>query len=103
MTSFNDHQPPHTSESLLQQLEETGQRARLIQELRIKLIECGWRDEMMELSKEIIRWKGGISEITLEELALELLKRGKSEVPDELKTSIMDQLKAIAADKPFSE
>ena len=72
----------------------------LVQELRLKLIECGWRDEMKEISKEIIRRKGGISEITLEELALELRKRGKSVVPDELKISIINQLRVLAADKP---
>jgi len=48
---------------------------------------------MMQISKEIIRSRGGVGEITMEELVMEVKKRGKMLVPDEVKASVVHQLK----------
>ena len=47
---------------------------------------------MKAISKEIIKSRGGFTEITLEELVSEVIKKGKPLVPDEVKISLMQQL-----------
>lgn len=84
-------------------LEETGEKARLEEFLRQRLIESGWRDDLKRhclgklqqpidsldfklthfdfvCATEIIRAKG-LERINLEDLVEELLPRGRSLVP----------------------
>ena len=66
---------------------------RLKEYLHAKLIECGWQDEMKEQAKEVISSKGGITKITVDELASELVNYGKHTIPDEIKLSILKKLR----------
>jgi|AntRauTorckE5430_2_1112549.scaffolds.fasta_scaffold50712_2 hypothetical protein len=65
----------------------------MIQEARVQLIKCGWKDEMLTAAKESIGSRGGVAEITLEELIVEVTETGIISVPNEIKASIMSQLK----------
>lgn len=49
---------------------------RLKEMLQEKLVSCGWRDELKEFCKEIIRRKG-LEKVTVEELVAEITPRGR--------------------------
>jgi len=57
------------------------------------LIKCGWRDGLLSTTKEIIGCRGGAAEITLAELVAEVTENGIISVPNEIKSSIIRQLK----------
>jgi enhancer of yellow 2 transcription factor len=59
-----------------QLLLETGEKEKLKELLRNKLVECGWRDNMKNYCREIIKAKG-VENITLEELVNELIPKGR--------------------------
>ena len=48
---------------------------------------------MKEMAKEIIRSRGGVTKITVDELASELMQRGKSTVPDQVRLSLKRKLR----------
>ena len=96
-------------------LEESGEKARLEEYLRAKLIECGWKDELKKfclgknfiishyqtlthhilsvlLKTELIRTKG-LEKINLEELVEELLPKGRALVPTKVKEDLLGQIK----------
>ena len=88
---------------------------RLKNYLRQRLIECGWREEMRDLVKEVIASRGvsnnnnnnnnnnthangrsnGNTTITHEDLVSELLPRGQALVPEQVRISFYDQLRTI--------
>jgi hypothetical protein len=51
---------------------------RLKEFLRERLIASGWRDELKESCKEVIR-KKGLDKITIEELVAEITPKGRGE------------------------
>ncbi len=44
--------------------------------LRERLVACGWRDELKEYCKEVIRRKG-LEKVTVEDLVAEITPRGR--------------------------
>jgi hypothetical protein len=67
---------------------------RIIQELRIDLVQCGWRDEMQARAIEIVKQNsGGLSVLTMEELFMEIVKDGKTLVPDDVKALVIEKVK----------
>ena len=67
-------------------LEESGEKERLEEYLRQKLIESGWKDELKAHCIEIIRTKG-LDKINLEDLVEELLPKGRglqAEMPQQM-------------------
>jgi len=75
-------------------LEETGEKARLEEFLRQRLIESGWRDDLKRHCLEIIRAKG-LERINLEDLVEELLPKGRSLVPTQVKEDLLGQIKVF--------
>jgi len=71
---------------------ETGEKERLKELLRQKLIESGWRDDLKEFCKEVIRNKG-LEKITVDELVAEITPRGRATVPDEVKTELLQNIR----------
>ena len=57
---------------------ETGEKDKLKEMLREKLSECGWRDELKEHCKKVIREKG-LEKVTIEELVAEITPKGRGE------------------------
>jgi hypothetical protein len=53
---------------------------------------------MREAAKEIIRVRGGVTRITVDELASELIHRGKSTVPDQIRLSLINTMKENSKD-----
>mmetsp|Transcript_30693 Transcript_30693/g.37490 ORF Transcript_30693/g.37490 Transcript_30693/m.37490 type:complete len:126 (+) Transcript_30693:58-435(+) len=76
-------------ENLMRRLSETGEKERIMRSLRSKLIECGWRDEMKDLSKDAIRNRG-LTKITVDELVSEILPRGRAAVPEDVKRFLLE-------------
>ena len=89
-------------------LEESGEKARLEEHLRQKLIECGWKDELKKycLGKstlplhslkslndvDLIRSKG-LEKINLDDLVEEMLPRGRALVPTNVKEDLLARIK----------
>jgi enhancer of yellow 2 transcription factor len=69
-------------------LEETGEKARLEEYLRQRLIESGWKENLKKHCLEIIKSKG-LERINLEELVEELLPKGRSLVPTQVKEDLL--------------
>mmetsp|Transcript_28619 Transcript_28619/g.43228 ORF Transcript_28619/g.43228 Transcript_28619/m.43228 type:complete len:108 (-) Transcript_28619:21-344(-) len=73
-------------------LEDSGEKAKLEEYLRQRLIECGWKDEVKQHCVEIIRTKG-LDKINLEDLVEELLPKGRSLVPTKIKEDLLTKIK----------
>ncbi|EGZ14821.1 hypothetical protein PHYSODRAFT_354729 [Phytophthora sojae] len=75
-------------------LVQSGEKERLKQLLRLKLVECGWRDEMKLHCKEVIRNKG-IDQVTVEDLIEEITPKGRASVPEDVKNDLLEKIKAF--------
>ena len=73
-------------------MEESGEKEKLEEYLRQKLVECGWKDELKKHCIEIIRTKG-LDKINLEDLVEELLPYGRSKVPVKIKEDLLGKIK----------
>lgn len=86
-----------TKSSIDQKLIESGERDRLKELLRTRLIECGWRDEMKATCKDIIKDKG-VENVTIDELIADLTPRGRATVPDIIKRELLHEIKGFIAE-----
>ena len=73
-------------------LEESGEKEKLEEYLRQRLIECGWKDELKKHCIEIIRTKG-LDKINLEDLVEERLLKGRALVPTKIKEDLLGKIK----------
>ena len=74
----------------------SGEKERLKDHLRMRLIECGWRDKLKLHAKEVVREKG-LERIKLEELVKEITNKGRAEVPDSVKRELLMKIKDFLA------
>ncbi|KAG3112015.1 hypothetical protein PI124_g8825 [Phytophthora idaei] len=77
-----------------ERLVQSGEKERLKELLRLKLVECGWRDEMKLHCKEVIRNKG-IDQVTVEDLIEEITPKGRASVPEDVKNHLLEKIKAF--------
>ncbi|KAH7491303.1 hypothetical protein PRIC1_014192 [Phytophthora ramorum] len=77
-----------------ERLVQSGEKERLKELLRLKLVECGWRDEMKLHCKEVIRNKG-IDQVTVEDLVEEITPKGRATVPEDVKNDLLEKIKAF--------
>ncbi|KAG2786442.1 hypothetical protein JG687_00008254 [Phytophthora cactorum] len=77
-----------------ERLVQSGEKERLKELLRLKLVECGWRDEMKLHCKEVIRNKG-IDQVTVEDLIEEITPKGRASVPEDVKKNLLEKIKAF--------
>ena len=66
--------------------------SRNIDMLHERLIACGWRDELKEYCKEVIRRKG-LEKVTVEELVAEITPKGRSSVPEDIKADLLQRIR----------
>ena len=64
------------SSSLMTITYSTGEKDKLKEMLRERLVQCGWRDELKEYCKEVIR-KKGLEKVTVEELVADITPQGR--------------------------
>jgi len=79
-----------------QKLVETGEREKLKELLRTRLIECGWRDQLKVHCKEIVRQKG-LENITVDDLVTEITPKGRALVPDQVKKELLQRIRSFLA------
>jgi len=75
---------------------ETGEKERLKDLLRTKLVECGWRDEMKQYCREVIKTKG-LEHVTVEDLVSEIIPKGRASVPASVKTELLTNIRKFLA------
>jgi enhancer of yellow 2 transcription factor len=73
-------------------LVESGEKDRLKEMLRDKLLTCGWRDELKEYCKDVIRRKG-LEKVTVEELVSEITPHGRNTVPEDVKAELLKRIR----------
>ena len=79
------------------QLEESGQREKLKQAFRERLVECGWRDEIAEQCRQIVKdqaAESGAESVTVQGIAEELFPVALSTVPDHVKAEILAKIRS---------
>eukprot|EP00324_Dicrateria_rotunda_P010578 CAMPEP_0206173488 /NCGR_PEP_ID=MMETSP1474-20131121/49061_1 /ASSEMBLY_ACC=CAM_ASM_001110 /TAXON_ID=97495 /ORGANISM="Imantonia sp., Strain RCC918" /LENGTH=95 /DNA_ID=CAMNT_0053582379 /DNA_START=60 /DNA_END=347 /DNA_ORIENTATION=- len=80
--------------SIQMKLEQSGEYERLKTELRQKLIDSGWRDELKEYTMELIRSKGD-TQMTVEALTQEITPRGRATVSDDIKAELLQRIRTF--------
>ncbi|KAL9888563.1 enhancer of yellow 2 transcription factor [Glossina fuscipes] len=73
----------------------TGDRSKLKDLLCNRLAECGWRDEVRLMCRNIIKEKG--VNVKLDQLIAEVTPKARSVVPDAVKKELLMKIKAILA------
>mmetsp|Transcript_108065 Transcript_108065/g.149329 ORF Transcript_108065/g.149329 Transcript_108065/m.149329 type:complete len:114 (-) Transcript_108065:36-377(-) len=80
---------------LSKKLDETGEKEKLKEYIKQTLAESGWREEMKKHCVEHIQNKG-VEKVTLEDITAEIAPRGRATLPDNLKTDLLNKLRAFA-------
>ena len=83
----------HIRSVLNQSLMASGEKEKLLDLLKVKLIECGWRNEMKQLCRECL--KRDKSKANVEELIEELTPKARASVPDEVKKELLVRLRTF--------
>lgn len=60
--------------------------------MRRRLVECGWRDQVKIICKEIIKEKG--HEVTYDAMLGTVTSRARSLVPDSVKKELLQKIKS---------
>ncbi|XP_068084688.1 transcription and mRNA export factor ENY2-like isoform X2 [Anabrus simplex] len=76
-----------------QSLIVSGERERFKELLHTRLIECGWRDQLQMLCRQIVKERG-VQNITVDELISEITPKGRALVPDAVKKELLQKIKA---------
>mmetsp|Transcript_26494 Transcript_26494/g.26740 ORF Transcript_26494/g.26740 Transcript_26494/m.26740 type:complete len:102 (+) Transcript_26494:95-400(+) len=79
-------------QAIMKKLIDTGEKDRLKDTLRERLLACGWREEMKEFCKEVIRRKG-LEKVTVEELVAEITPKGRATIPEEIKGELLQKIR----------
>lgn len=79
-----------------ERLVESGEREHLVQLLRTKLLECGWRDTVVTECKHIVR-DAGVDNITLDALVTQVTPKARNSVPDHVKRELLQRIKTSLA------
>ncbi|XP_054166302.1 transcription and mRNA export factor ENY2-like [Oppia nitens] len=75
-----------------QSLTESGEKDRLIQLLRTRLLECGWRDQVVMQCKDVVR-DVGVENITIDQLIQEVTPKARQSIPDSVKRELLQKIK----------
>lgn len=69
-------------------------REELTEILTTRLIECGWRDQVANMCRNIIQ-KHGVEHIRLEQIICEVSSKAKQIVPEQIKTDLLDMIRKL--------
>ncbi|XP_074112777.1 enhancer of yellow 2 [Cotesia typhae] len=75
-----------------QRLVMVGDRDGLKELLRRRLVECGWRDQVKIICKELIKEKG--NDITYDSMLSTVTSRARTLVPDSVKKELLQKIKS---------
>lgn len=82
-------------QTLWQKLSESGHEKQLKDDLRQQLIDCGWRDQVKQRCKSVIKERG--MDITVEELIGAVSQPANDSVPDTIRNDLLIKLKHFLA------
>ena len=68
--------------------------------MRARLIECGWKEQLKNHCKDIIRRKG-LEKVSVEELVEDLTAKGKNTVPTKVKEDLLSKIKNYFEEEGF--
>ena len=72
-----------------------GWPRRLKAQLRARLVECGWRDELKAQFQTLVR-ANGLDRISVDELVREVTPGAQQRVPDAVKAELLKEIRALA-------
>ncbi|KAK2188985.1 hypothetical protein NP493_118g00026 [Ridgeia piscesae] len=84
-----------------QKLVVSGERDKLKELLRTRLIECGWRDQLKQHCKEIVKQKG-LEHVTVDDLVAEITPKGRALVPDQVKKELLQKIRKFLSEQQQS-
>ncbi|XP_024383571.1 uncharacterized protein [Physcomitrium patens] len=88
-----DREPEPTLQEMINiKLTESGEKERLKELLRERLIECGWRDELKAQCRAFAEKKGR-NNITVDELVRTITPKGRTMVPDNVKAELLQRIR----------
>lgn len=70
------------------------QREQLTETLRSRLIECGWRDQVAVMCRNLIQDRG-VEQIKFEQLIKEVTPTARASVPDQVKTDLLEMIRKL--------
>ncbi|KAJ1945777.1 hypothetical protein FBU59_002210 [Linderina macrospora] len=83
-------------EELLRRFIESGERERLQEILRSKLLASGWQDRVKDRCQRAIREsESGIDKVTVDEIAEKVTPFARAEVPEDIKSELLEQARAF--------
>ncbi|CAM6110437.1 unnamed protein product [Calypogeia fissa] len=73
---------------------ESGEKERLKELLRERLIECGWKDELKAQCRAFTRKKGR-GNITVDDIVRNITPKGRAMVPDNVKAELLQRIRTF--------
>ncbi|XP_017085563.1 enhancer of yellow 2 transcription factor isoform X2 [Drosophila eugracilis] len=73
----------------------TGDRSKIKDLLCSRLTECGWRDEVRMMCRNILLEKGTNNSFTVEQLITEVTPKARTMVPDAVKKELLMKIRTI--------
>ncbi|KAF5457391.1 hypothetical protein F2P56_021495, partial [Juglans regia] len=73
---------------------ESGEKERLMELLRERLIECGWKDEMKALCRAFVKKKGR-NNVTVDDLVHLITPKGRASIPDSIKAELLQRIRTF--------
>ncbi|XP_065348262.1 transcription and mRNA export factor ENY2-like [Cloeon dipterum] len=81
---------------------ESGELNRWKELLRLRLTECGWRDQVKLLCRDAIK-QGNVEEMTVDQLNNEVTPKARQLVPDAVKIELLTKIKTFLQENTLQE
>lgn len=88
----NQEKEPTLQETINIKLIESGEKERLMELLRERLVECGWKDEMKAHCRAVIKKKGR-NNVTVDDLVHAITPMGRASIPDSIKAELLQRIR----------
>uniref|UniRef100_A0A1L8DIR2 Enhancer of yellow 2 transcription factor n=1 Tax=Nyssomyia neivai TaxID=330878 RepID=A0A1L8DIR2_9DIPT len=75
----------------------TGDRARLKDLLRLRLIECGWTDQLRLTCREVVKAEDG--KVNVEQLVQQVTPKARTTIPDTVKKELLQKIKTLLTEQ----
>ncbi|KAL8474865.1 hypothetical protein ACS0TY_031328 [Phlomoides rotata] len=75
-------------------LMESGEKERLMELVRERLVECGWKDEMRALCRAFVK-KNGRDNVTVDDLVRAITPKGRASIPDSVKAELLQKIQTF--------
>ncbi|KAI8988862.1 transcription factor e(y)2-domain-containing protein [Pilobolus umbonatus] len=76
---------------------ESGEKERLLELLKLRLVESGWNESLDAYSREVVRNKN-MGNISYDDLTKEVEDYGRSTVSESIKKDLLERIKAFISE-----